>query len=1120
MLSGACATMNRAPQDQPNRDRIEHQFDRTFLVEAGAGSGKTKCLSARIAAGIAAGAYDVENVAAVTFTRKAAAELRGRLQLALEDQLRKNPSAAEQTRIEGALANIERLFTGTIHSFCARLLRERPVESCIAPDFVEVDDVEDQRRRGQSWRDFIASERGKGSSLMVDLQAAGVRPFDLDGAFGVVCDHDEVDFPAGDAQAPDPAPAWSQLLAFWKALSKYFPDPIAEASTCKVQEAGTDFGHRLEVARVGRAAVLADLLATWEGDFATTKKWWGDGQSKGNPVAETVDELLRDFRTTVIVPWLQAWREYVYRIAIGALIAARESYRADRRRENVVNYTDLLSATARLLREQPLVRQDLRAKYRWLFVDEFQDTDPIQAEILLLLAADEASIVMRGCDVDLRTVRLRPGALFIVGDPKQSIYRFRRADIDVYNAVRDVVVGSGGELLTLTASWRSLPEVCALANSVFPRRFPVEPTPETPKFEPLDAVRRSPSPEAPGLTTGILRLTVPLAVIKSQVAVAEADRIATYIKAEVAAGRRHYRDFLVLTRATPRLGVYAAACERLEIPVEVSGAGRLLESAEVATLSLLLRCLGDPLDALSLVGVLRGPLFGLGDQELFAYRQTGGRFDIRTTIRDESAAERTQTDPVRSALGHLNQLYRLTRTLPAAAAIERILEQTGLLALAATKADGARAGELLQAIDLVRQVVELGGSLADGAAALDEDASISSEMESLPLEPGRRDVVRVMNLHKAKGLEANVVFLADPCHGYVFPASVRIIREGSVVRGYLRIEWRAEEGFARRLIGLPVGWTAHESIEQRYIAAETNRLLYVAATRARDLLVVGRWANTAPHIDAWPAFSLFVRDCPELRIPDVPARSVAVLPDCSAVARAAAMENQKERHQRAREPSWATIRVTDEAQHQGATPRIREALNSEPGVPALTGPQSASVLQDTTSHRADTGYAWGWLIHGLLEHAMRKKDVSRPDLERLAGWLVVEFPDLRPFIGQAVDVVEGVFGAAFWQHARAAGECQVEVPFAARSNDSSGLPTVVRGVIDLVYGSQNGWRIVDYKTDQAVDAGRMLKYSNQVTDYGAAWSRVTSGSSPHGSIFLVRTGRIIDFVAGGAASAS
>jgi ATP-dependent exoDNAse (exonuclease V) beta subunit len=151
---------------------------------------------------------------------------------------------------------------------------------------------------------------------------------------------------------------------------------------------------------------------------------------------------------------------------------------------------------------------------------------------------------------------------------------------------------------------------------------------------------------------------------------------------------------------------------------------------------------------------------------------------------------------------------------------------------------------------------------------------------------------------------------------------------------------------------------------------------------------------------------------------------------------------------------------------------------------------------------------------------MRKTEVSRADLERLAGWLVVEFPDLRPFIGQAVDVVEGVFAAAFWKQARKAAECQVEVPFAARLNDSSGASTVVRGVIDLVYGRQGGWQIVDYKTDQAVDAGRMVKYSNQVTDYGTAWSRVTLGPSPHGSIFLVRTGRMVDLVGGSGTSDS
>jgi ATP-dependent helicase/nuclease subunit A len=712
--------------------------------------------------------------------------------------------------------------------------------------------------------------------------------------------------------------------------------------------------------------------------------------------------------------------------------------------------------------------------------------------------------------IDWRTVRIRPGALFIVGDPKQSIYRFRRADIDVYNTVRDIVLASGGEVLPLTACWRSLPEVCALANSVFPTRFPATPTAEAPMFEPLDPIRRA--PEDAALATGIAKLTVPAGVNRSQVAAAEADRIATYIKGEVEAGRRQYRDFLVLTRATPRLGVYAAECERLEIPVEVSGAGHLVESAEVATLCLLLRCLADPLDALALVGVLRGPLFGLSDQELFAYRHGGGRFDIRMATNHGSEATETRTaDPVRDALVFLNRLYRFTRTLPAGAAIERIVEATGFLALAATTADGARAGELLQAIDRMRQVAELGGSLADGAAALEADAPLSSEMESLPLEPGRRDVVRIMNLHKAKGLEADVVFLADPCHGYVFPASVRIVRDGDTARGYLRIEWRAEQGFARRLIGLPVGWAAHEATEQRYIDAETDRLLYVAATRARDLLVVGRWAKASGN-HAWPPFSGYVAGCSELTVSSLTARANVAVVDCSAAVRLAAAADRDQRHAHVRGPSWAATNVTEEAHHQGPAPRIREALTPEPGVPAATDVGSASVLQDTSSHRADTGYAWGWLIHGLLEHAMRIGGATRADLERLARWLTVESPDLRPHIPQAIEVVEGVAKATFWKDAAEATDRQVEVPFSIRASGDGAVPVVMRGVIDLVYRSPDGWRIVDYKTDQLTDATKVRdRYASQVNHYQAAWGAIAHGPTS-GALFLVRTGDLVPTV--------
>ena len=340
-------------------------------------------------------------------------------------------------------------------------------------------------RRRQAWRDFVTRDRGSGSTLIADLQAARIKPADLDQAFSIVCDHDEVEFPPGDAEPPDPAPAWKALDRFSAAVAKLLPDPVASESTCDVQELAVELKARLAVARRSRPGALAELSARCDGKFVTTKMWWGDGRSRGNPVAARVDGLLGDFRTHIAGPWLESWRQYVYRLAMTALMKARGSYAAERRRDNIVNYTDLLSAAAALLRTKPDVRLAMQQKYRWILVDEFQDTDPIQAEVLVLLTADEQSI-SRPTEADWSAVRLRPGALFVVGDPKQSIYRFRRADIDIYNKIRNLVLASGrkcthGVLALVAGGLRAgqhgLPQPVRTTNA------------EAPKFEPLDPVR-------------------------------------------------------------------------------------------------------------------------------------------------------------------------------------------------------------------------------------------------------------------------------------------------------------------------------------------------------------------------------------------------------------------------------------------------------------------------------------------------------------------------------------------------------------------------------------------------------------------------------------------------------
>src|SRR5688572_24639999 len=170
--------------DQESRRVIREELLTNILVEAGAGSGKTQMLAERMAAGVASGVYQIEHMAAVTFTRKAASELRGRFHLALEKQ---PPSP----RVQQALSNLERFFAGTIHSFCARLLRERPVESGVSPGFRELDEVQDLELRQRVWRDFITSARAAGDPDMMALLAAEVRPPDLDSAFARICDNED-----------------------------------------------------------------------------------------------------------------------------------------------------------------------------------------------------------------------------------------------------------------------------------------------------------------------------------------------------------------------------------------------------------------------------------------------------------------------------------------------------------------------------------------------------------------------------------------------------------------------------------------------------------------------------------------------------------------------------------------------------------------------------------------------------------------------------------------------------------------------------------------------------------------------------------------------------------------
>ena len=1049
--------------DAAARTRIRTELTRSLLVEAGAGSGKTHEMAARMAAGVAAGVYHIEQMAAVTFTRKAAAELRGRFQLALEDELKAAHDDQRRRRVAEALARIERFFSGTIHAFCARLLRERPIEAEVAPGFGELDEVDDRLAREASWREFRARARQNGDADLALITAAGIKAQDLDGAFATVCLYEDVEFDAIDVPAPDPSEAWQKLAAFWKIIEKELPDPIADDATCGTLKKARRFARAWTFAqRIGPSAPrLAELLGYWDFKPGITQKWWSENASEKKRLNALIPSVHQQLIDDVVTPWLGRWRQHLYAPCVRLLMRARELAAKDRARRNVLSFNDLMLKTARLLKARPDVCEALRAKYRWLFVDEFQDTDPLQAEIMFLLAGST-------------------NPLFVVGDPKQSIYRFRRADIDIYNHVRSVIGGDDGRgVVSLTTNFRSVPELCEFATGIFAQRFPAVPTREAPAFAPLVPNRNAGG--APALFT--------LAVGKDD----EEALIARYIRSEVNAGRRQFGDFMILTRKRKPLAGLQSALEALQIPVEVSGAAAFGQSTQVAVLSSVLQALADPQDGVALLGVLRGPLFGVSDRDLFAWKQAGGYFSLFSTVDPlPNGKAGAGAARVSSSLEQLRRWHRWLQVLPAGAALDRLLEDSGYLALAAASPGGVEAGDVLHAVDRVRVAVEAGYTLAEAAESLVDASEDSSEVESWPLKPGQAQVVRLMNLHKAKGLEAPVVILADPGGGYSPNPSVRVIRDGERVTGVFPIVRKNEQGWGGTTLAEPPDWEAHAAEEQRYLTAEEDRLLYVAATRAQDALIVCRSGKNT----AWTGMGDPPAGAKALTVPttvDVPTPMTVDLTDTAAAAAAAQAEAI---HMKATTKTWDARSVTAETK---ALPRLADA----DGVARIDDPTSA-MTADTASRRADAGTAWGTLVHGLLEHAMRFPDASRDDLRRLALWLTVDDRDLRALIDHAITTVEAVKQAEFWTVALRAQAAHEEVPFAT-CNGEGNTRVLLNGTIDLVWGDKARWQIVDYKTDLNADTTELAaRYAKQVQAYETAW-RSIAGGTVTGTIVPART---------------
>ncbi len=1102
------------PVDAEAREKIRTVLDQTFLIEAGAGSGKTKSLVDRMLALLKHGHCRIETLAAVTFTRKAAAELRGRFQTELERSVNSEMDQAMGLRLKEALQNLEQCYIGTIHSFCAGLLRERPVEIALDPEFMEMEEIEDAVYRDMCWHEFLLKARLEDAPFLARLDEVGLAPEELKDSFVKLGLFPEVESMPGKDSPPPYSLYRKKLEAFLKAAHAAVPRERPEKGwdglmrlirRCFFRQRNLGFAdHR----------VLMETLEMLDRKPAFRITYWPI-----KSVGESFQSGFEDFKIEVVQPALRDWREYRHGIFLDFLEPALNFYREQRQKQARVNYEDLLLLASRLLRENPEVRAYFQRRFTHLLVDEFQDTDPIQAEMVMYLTGTDVQ------EKDWKKLKPKPGSLFLVGDPKQSIYRFRRADIDTYNLVKSQIQNAGGDVLPLTANFRSLHELKDWINPVFSQVFPQEFTRYQAAFASLDTVRANES----GALAGVYKIETPPVKYQRKKNMAENDAaaIADFIhwscdgnlkltRPEEEYGRSGKKthpenrskpwisaarptDFLLLFRYKKQMHVYARALEDRGIPYEITGSAAFSGSAEIIEIINLANALNDPENPIHTVSVLRGMFFGNSDNDLLEHKRKGGRFSLFCTPQEEDSAGAW---PVMNSLTKMRMWWEWSRRYPASTALEKILESTGILVyVAAGDMGSSRAGNLMKLLEILREQEIQGKTAFSDMADFMSDLMSLYEIEEMSLTPGRKEAVRLMNLHKAKGLEAPVVILANPAGVPEHEPDRHIKRtEKSGPLGYFVFEKKL--GYQKVILSQPVDWESQAVEEKKYQDAEERRLMYVAATRARNLLVICTCAGKLTN-RSWELLDDRLQGDAKSGLSPVPE---LVFP-----------RNLEPRH---KEPVLLFPGDLEKGRNQ-VLDNLLKAGTPSYAVDSVTSLAKSDVEYPVRRESA-FGMSWGRVVHAVLEELGRghfclpggpgTRELSDPVLSQSLDLLLenaLAAEDRDPAEKARLrHLVNTITGSDFWRRAMQAPTSLFEVPFSLKASGlelgrDDRLPVVLSGIIDLVFleplntqgegNPQLGWVIADYKTDEIVDDLQKYVdyYAPQVLLYSRTWSRLT-----------------------------
>ena len=1138
--------MSKLP-DHDIRDRIRTELDRNMMIEAAAGTGTTTALIDRIVQTIVRGVARVPAIAVLTFTEKAAGELKLRLRSELE-RSRTIASPEDLPPIEQALVELEEARVSTIHTFCADLLRERPVEAGVDPAFQVLSEPEAARLLRSSvdlWFQRKLDDLPEGLRRLLRRIPRGGEDDPLEALrravltlaewrnFNAPWQRDAFDREQEIETLVSALHAYADLLRDCDntANDNLYKDTSAAIRVSDEMHRREQLGERDDVDYL--EARLVDLLRR---PFINARGGragkFGPNTKRAN-VRHAYEILLfqlRSFEARANADLAALLHE--------ELRGAIEHYEEQKRRIGALDFVDLLLRVRDLLCGHEPVRRYFQRILTHLFIDEFQDTDPIQVEILMLLASEDPV-------TDWKSARPKAGKLFLIGDPKQSIYRFRRADLGMYADVRHRLEASGAVTLDLSTSFRSVPDIQNFANAAFRKVMSGDGESQQADYVPL-VRHRSPIANQPA----VVALPVPKpynyrGISEEAIEASLPDVVAAYVEWLLAkSGWKvtprdkesreraiEARDICILFRRFESFGfdgkrhdvthAYVQCLEARGIPQLLTGGKSFHQREEIETMRTAVTAIEWPEDELSVYATLRGSLFGITDEELFEYRSRFQRlkpFSIPSDVPEH-------LQPIATALQFIASLHGGRNYRPVADTLRRLFTETRCHAGFVVRPSGKQVlANVMQLMERARVYDESGAlSFRGFVTRLDDEATHGRFSEAPVLEEGSEGV-QLMTVHKAKGLEFPVVILADiNCNETHTTASRHVDAEANLC--------------AMSICGFrPVDLIRNEAAELERERAEAVRLAYVAVTRARDLLVVpavaderveGKWISLLndalyprpgqkPHsspgtppfgtdstirpyefvnrgddtvkpgtydfedhsVTWWDPFTL------RLDVPitlGIPQRELLGKDAPEGV-----VETDLANYQ-----SWRAGR--DATIEEGAVPlrRVQTAIER-----SMSDGESSAV--DVVSIRRDPafrhGARYGSLLHAVL--ATIDLDGSTETIRAVASLQGRILGALTEEVEAAVSTAMEVLAHPLMQRAARSANLRREVPLTVAEAD-----VVIEGVADLAFEEKDGWIVVDFKTDAEI-GDRLQTYKRQIGVYVEAIAKAT-GRPAAGTLFQV-----------------